>query len=304
MVTSVVVKAHPKPQKMSSIRFTVSSSAAPNLDAWWAAMRLYFQKLPEFTDKGFYQYFFLFNWGGGNYMFMMAPWFAPGYSSQELIAETQPFFDAWAALGLNVGLDVQDHESFLQFWESNLGSETAGNPNTLTSSRLFPRENFQDEVKFNQTWEDALKWSVEEKGRHLLGFAVAGKPPNGQFPDNSVNPAWREAALHAITAAAWEDDTTPEDRSAAAWELTHVITERWRQVSPGAGAYMSEGDPSEPNFQQAFYGDKYAQLLQIKNAIDPHGLFYAHTGVGSEEWYITGQDPNIPTQNGRLCRKC
>ncbi|KAL2757706.1 hypothetical protein ACRALDRAFT_1074639 [Sodiomyces alcalophilus JCM 7366] len=303
VVTSVVVKAHPKPEKLSSMSFVVTSGGAGGDEAFWAAMRLYFKQLPDFTDKGYYQYFFLFNFGG-SYMFMMAPWFAPNMDRDELIADTQHLFDDWAALGVHVVPTVHEHESFLSFWESNLGSETAGNPNTLTASRLFPRENFQDEAKFNETWEDALKWSIVEKGRHLLGFAVAGKPPNGVHPDNSVNPAWRNAALHAITAAAWDEGTSPEDQSAAAWELTNVITERWRQVSPGAGAYMSEGDPAEPNFQQSFYGDKYAQLAAIKRSYDPTGTFYTHTGVGSEEWFITGQDPNIPTQNGRLCRKC
>ncbi|ROT35392.1 FAD-binding domain-containing protein [Sodiomyces alkalinus F11] len=302
VVTSVVVKAHPQPEKMASMRFTVATGGAVTVDAFWAAMRLYFKQLPDFTDKGFYHYFFLFNFGG-SYLFMMGPWFAPTMGRDELLAETKPLFDAWAELGVVVVPEVQEYTGFLRFWEENLGSETAGNPNTLTASRLFPRENFLDEAKFNRTWDDALRWSVEEKGRHLLGFTIAGQPPHGRHPNNSVNPAWRSAALHAITAAAWDDGATAEERSQAAWELTNVITERWREVTPGAGAYMSEADPSEPNFQQSFYGDKYDRLFEIKKAYDPHGVFYAHTGVGSEEWFVTGQDPNIPTQNGRLCRK-
>jgi hypothetical protein len=78
---------------------------------------------------------------------------------------------------------------------------------------------------------------------------------------------------------------------------------KWRAVSPGAGAYFSEADINEPNFQQAFYGSYYPQLYALKQQLDPYGLFYARTAVGSEDWYVTEQIPYLPTQNGRLCRK-
>lgn len=57
------------------------------------------------------------------------------------------------------------------------------------------------------------------------------------------------------------------------------------------------------DWQQSFYGnDTYKRLLALKQKIDPTGLFYAHKGVGSEDWYVTGQLEGLPTQNGRLCR--
>ena len=53
----------------------------------------------------------------------------------------------------------------------------------------------------------------------------------------------------------------------------------------------------------AFYGDsKYPRLYALKNKLDPYGLFYAPTAVGSEDWYVTDQIEWLPTQNGRLCR--
>jgi hypothetical protein len=64
---------------------------------------------------------------------------------------------------------------------------------------------------------------------------------------------------------------------------------------------MSEADILEPNFQQAFYGSNYDRLYALKQKYDPTGLFYAPTGVGSENWYMNGQVDAIPTQNGRLC---
>lgn len=35
-------------------------------------------------------------------------------------------------------------------------------------------------------------------------------------------------------------------------------------------------------------GDRYARLAEIKHRYDPEGLFFAHHGVGSEEWSADG----------------
>jgi hypothetical protein len=38
----------------------------------------------------------------------------------------------------------------------------------------------------------------------------------------------------------------------------------------------------EPEFGQAFFGDHYARLYALKQQVDPWGLFYAITAVGSK----------------------
>jgi FAD/FMN-containing dehydrogenase len=58
---------------------------------------------------------------------------------------------------------------------------------------------------------------------------------------------------------------------------------------------MGEADPEEPNWQTAFYGEKYERLLEIKNRVDPWGLFWAQTAVGSEGWEV--RNGGWPTQN-------
>lgn len=78
----------------------------------------------------------------------------------------------------------------------------------------------------------------------------------------------------------------------------------WRSVSPGSGAYLSESDYIEPDFQQSFWGSKYDRLYELKKKLDPWDVFYAQNAVGSEDWemsdWIFG---NLPSQNSRLCRK-
>lgn len=86
--------------------------------------------------------------------------------------------------------------------------------------------------------------------------------------------------------------------------LTNDWLQSLRDANPGAGAYASEADILEPNWQQSFYGnDTYGRLYRFKEQVDPTGLFYAHNGVGSEGWYVTSKPvEGLPTQNGRLCR--
>lgn len=58
----------------------------------------------------------------------------------------------------------------------------------------------------------------------------------------------------------------------------------------------------EPNWQDDFYGSNYPKLLKIKAKYDPHDVFYAFTGVGSEAWEVRDGEQGLQTQNGRLCR--
>jgi hypothetical protein len=108
---------------------------------------------------------------------------------------------------------------------------------------------------------DAIK-SVVVDGSTLLAFSMAAAKNSGS--DNAANPAWRNTCVHAIQGRllgrccrrAHDRGHEQEDDV-----RLHAAVEG---VSPGAGAFMSEADILEPDFQQAFYG--------------------------------------LPMQNGRLCR--
>ncbi|KAI6915086.1 hypothetical protein KC318_g228 [Hortaea werneckii] len=82
--------------------------------------------------------------------------------------------------------------------------------------------------------------------------------------------------------------------------FTNGPMQRWRELTPGGGAYLNEADRMEPNFQYSFWGTKYPSLLKVKQRYDPFNLFYATTGVGSEFFEVRSID-NYPDENGRLC---
>ena len=61
-----------------------------------------------------------------------------------------------------------------------------------------------------------------------------------------------------------------------------------RRVVPEPAAYVSESNFFEHEWQRAFWGRNYPQLLRVKTKYDPEGLFFVHHGVGSEAWSADG----------------
>ena len=61
-----------------------------------------------------------------------------------------------------------------------------------------------------------------------------------------------------------------------------------RNVSPVPGAYVSESNFFEKDWQHSFWGANYQRLQKVKAKYDPDGLFFVHHGVGSEEWSADG----------------
>ena len=45
-----------------------------------------------------------------------------------------------------------------------------------------------------------------------------------------------------------------------------------------------QANPYEPNWQTAFWGSNYKELLRIKRAVDPDDVLWCHPCVGNEWW--------------------
>ncbi|KAJ4122951.1 hypothetical protein NW768_009942 [Fusarium equiseti] len=298
VVTSYTVKAFPK-IKAAVMNFGFGTSETLSHETFWKAIREFWQSIPTYNKAGNYEYWGVMRGEGDALMFLMFPWFAPNHTLAELKTLAGPLFKAWKELGIEPQVTESEHDSFLGAWSAGFAREAVGRSSTKTAGRLFPSANFEDPAMFNKTFA-ALK-GLSDKGGSIIGFGITGGP--GPHPDNAVNPAWRDAAMWAISAVGFPEGSSAEVIAERSKTLTNDWMKPWRDITPGGGAYASEADVTEPNFQQSFYGaDKYKRLLKIKDQVDPSGLFYALQGVGSERWYVTGQVDGVPTQNGRLCR--
>jgi hypothetical protein len=301
IVTSAIVKAHPFVGVLrSSLTFSVENISDPaSVETFWHGMALYYSFSVTLVDAGGTAYgdITLSNRSSNNSFTFSTEIEVPAMSSADVFNLVQPLFDNLNAIGISV---TNRQPVVSTRWNS--GNNGVGDvPGNLRfGSRLFPRANFEDEALLNTT-VGAIRETVTA-GYMFHGIsmqpteAVAGPP--GQ---NAVNPAFRITAMHADL----RDNAALRGASPEVWTSTY---QRWsdsmaklRAVTPGSGAYMNEADGQEPNWQQSFFGDNYARLLDIKRARDPWGLFYAPTTVGSEAWEVVTSN-GLPTQNGPLCR--
>ena len=127
------------------------------------------------------------------------------------------------------------------------------------------------------------------------GLAGAPAAEIAAARDTATNPVAAEAFALAISSAYGppafsgikdhEPDLVAAQRNSAAVEAAMA---ELRKVAPAGGAYVSESNYFQPDWQQAFWGANYARLRAVKDKYDPDGLFFVHHGVGSEDWSPDG----------------
>ena len=309
VVTSIVVRAFPK-IPVTTMTFGFATSANISADVFWAGIRSYFTYFDRFATANAFGYWLVVPTTpppATDFFFQFMPFWANNRTLADTQALVAPFLAELAALGIPVTPVFTHFPTYFQAYNGTFPPlEAVGAPVGHAASRLFPRENFLNPAKLNTTLS-AARYAITQGGV-LVGYNIRSAPPTDTLSttlqDNAVNPAWRKnLGFFILGGPATAPDASDATIAANAKILTTDWMKRWRDASPGAGAYMSEADINEPDFQQSFYGAEfYKRLLKLKKKVDPTGLFYAPTAVGSEEWYVTGQLPYYPTQNGRLCR--
>ncbi|WP_296946049.1 FAD-binding oxidoreductase [uncultured Massilia sp.] len=139
----------------------------------------------------------------------------------------------------------------------------------------------------------AAQWDVELHFNKALGDAA--QDARDATRDTAMNPAVLDAFVLAIIAGAGGPafpgmpGAGPDERRARQRATAiHAAMDTLLEVAPGAGAYLSESDYFQRDWQQAYWGGNYARLARVKRAVDPDGLFFVHHGVGSEAWSADG----------------
>ncbi|KAF2280047.1 FAD/FMN-containing isoamyl alcohol oxidase-like protein MreA [Westerdykella ornata] len=318
VVTSAIVKAHDTmPIAQGQVYFQTSPVTNPttapynvqvNDTAFWKGIDIWFSWLPKVTSaKGV----------GWNYIDTIAPTAntsrtyqlrsqinLPGMTKPEAEAFLAPMIKELNDVGIPLKVYVDWYETYPKqaFRPQGPGESVT---NGRFGSRLFPRKNLEDKTSplFQKTIA-SIRAFVEEGGYnfHSVDYTPTTEIAGWPGSDSAVNPHLRNAIMHATgyDTNSYGPEVSPADQIKNHARLNEYVN-KWRDASPGAGAYMNEADTEEPNFQWSFYGKNYDRLLEIKDKRDPWQVFYAVTMVGSERWFVEGTG-GLPTQQGRLCR--
>ncbi len=150
--------------------------------------------------------------------------------------------------------------------------------------------------------QDKLAAALFSASRHQ-GFGLhfnkglAGAPAEAiaAARDTATNPAVCDAFALAISgdgqgpAYPGIPDHEPDAaRARPAAERVHLCMNELRAVSSTTGAYVSESNFFESDWQHAYWGANFPRLAAIKQKYDPTGLFFTHNGVGSDQWSPDG----------------
>ncbi|KAI0886801.1 FAD-binding domain-containing protein [Annulohypoxylon maeteangense] len=304
IVTSAIYKAYPPVNiSSSSLSFTLSqpsSTPGPNIitdaETFWQGVGAYYRFAAQVLDAGGFGFGYIYPGANQTFRFTTSSSF-PNLTPAAAFAFMQPLYDTLA--DLNINLPNPTIRSSSLYGSRGVGIGPAPG-NTRYRSRLLPRANWENDTLWNATIS-AIRTATSGGFDNDFYFhatltsptlSVAGWPGN----TSAVNPAWRSNRMHAMLMDSAAVQSADRD------DTMRVYMDLLREVSPGAGAYMNEGDPGEPEWQQAFYGENYARLLEVKRERDPWGVFWAPTTVGSEAWRVSVVDGYGGSQNGRLCR--
>ncbi|KAF2706048.1 FAD-binding domain-containing protein [Pleomassaria siparia CBS 279.74] len=158
------------------------------------------------------------------------------------------------------------------------------------SGRLIPRSLFSTPADISSLVNAvliAMQFSYTNRGGGSAQLYATGPVLH---PDNSatgVNPAWRDALWEVIMGGIWTSNTPIDVRTQIQNTISAAI-QPFKALTSGGGCYMNEGDWTEENWQQTFFGSNYEGLLRVKTRWDPTGLFNCWKCVG---W--TGYDDKM-----------
>jgi hypothetical protein len=302
VVTSITVKAHPKtPTTIGWFNFTTSATVSN--ETFWNGVRKYFELMPAIADSKSQGYVYIFPIPGDQpgFLFQMYAMTSPNMTVSQWHKLMDPFFDELATIGIDVTPTTGYYDNYHDAWEVSFPRIVGGysDVQTATGSRLIPRSNWANKNLLNTTFE-----TIKDIGMTGHGLVVYTQN-NPLLPgvSNAINPAYRPSLLFLITSALFTSNSTAAEMNAAYDDITNVVIPKLKAISPGSGTYMNEADSREPDFQQSFWGSKYDRLLKIKQHVDPHGVLYAPSAVGSEFWVVKNGNGLPDVQTGRLCKK-
>jgi FAD/FMN-containing dehydrogenase len=126
------------------------------------------------------------------------------------------------------------------------------------------------------------------------GLAGAPAEAVNAARQTATNPAVLDAFALAIVAdgedgyPGWRGNGLDLPAARRTRDEIHRSMNELRTLAPNGGAYVSESNYFEEDWQRAYWGSNYPRLAAVKKRYDPTGLFFVHNGVGSDEWSADG----------------
>ncbi|KAH7338101.1 hypothetical protein B0J17DRAFT_706531 [Rhizoctonia solani] len=245
----VTCKTHP-PVNSSVVAMTINTTNTEKLSE---LSEVFLRALPNITDQGLRGYG---AWVWPNSFSML--WIHPNSPSLGSTNSTlRPIYD-WIEdnNGTKVLLVATTHLTYYDMFTTYITAAPAEVQPFWFGTRLVSRNDLAAKSK------ELVKYIFGDGVNQIVSFNLIG---GGAF----------------ITA--WAVNATSEEIRRLQANVTNVVQEFDKLTGLGSAAYFNEADPLEPQWRKSFFGSHYDRLLEIKQQVDPKGLFTCNRCVGWDQ---------------------
>ncbi|KAL2167588.1 hypothetical protein VTG60DRAFT_1099 [Thermothelomyces hinnuleus] len=303
IVLSQHIKVHPNVKAVTAHRFAIAprNETAENKDLLDAIAVLH-QQLPALSNNGVAGYGFWFRNFPGPFVGDAHSGYTHGFwtigkkqaEAEKAVAplmNTLKKFEDKLVI-TSTFAEYQDYWSF--YWAESGLHDPVGSTSIITS-RLINPEALADYTKVREAIE-VVAGKPDEVSSNVILLVSGGQVFKDKADKSSgLHPAWRVSPFVMISGQGIPKVASREIRDYVQHQVTHVKGAALKKLAPNTGGYMNEGDGSDPEYIDAFYGKNYAQHLAAKRKYDPDNIFFCRTCVGAEDF--------IERPDGPLCRK-
>ncbi|KAK2750264.1 hypothetical protein FQN55_002410 [Onygenales sp. PD_40] len=285
-VLSVTLKTF-NDAKAAGFIMNLNDTHTTDQDLFWKGVEIFHSYSNHWIENGMMVYWEIMN---GN-IFRVHPAVAPGINKTQLEKLAQPVLDELDAAGIPYDFAVKGFKSFYDLYIDMFEDEPVPQ-SALVGGRIFAKTDIE---AHNKEIVQGYRTGFAGGAMFYIGH-VMGPGEGNPDADNAIHPTWRQASTFTISSLTVPVGASQAEKAELQDYLTNVADAALRDASPDGAAYVNEGNLEEPNWQEAFWGSKYARLKELKEKWDPGHVFYARTTPGTEDWEVIDD-------NTRLCKK-
>jgi hypothetical protein len=260
-------------------------------DIVWKGVSIFHKHSNRLVDSGLYVYFEIFP-----LTLRVVPFVAIDKTKAQLDAITAPILAELKAANVPFEYKSKEFKRFFDLYTDMFEDEGAG-AFSLTGGWMFSHK---DVERNNDKIIDAFKVTISPREDLAYQGGMVGhlwhaghKTP---VSNSATHPRFRDSTDFIISILAVPTNASLAVKADLQDVLTNTVDEALRKAGPDGCAYVNEGDPYQPGWQQNFWGDHYPRLRQIKRKWDPLGVFWTISTPGSEDWEVIEHET-------RLCKR-
>ncbi|PLN85699.1 hypothetical protein BDW42DRAFT_160435 [Aspergillus taichungensis] len=282
VVTSVTMRVF---EDIPAVVSTLSFEMTDRDQTYWAATREVVYKARDLSTGGNSAQYSIGRKSSGN-PYVKLSMFTLNVADKKVVNEAfAPLLTSLTEMGVSYDFSSDPYprlSSYLKIpqeeYSKGLGyyQDSVLVPNELYESEDGPRMILEQLATIDLKPDDV--WVVNTLG---------GQVNANKHVDNALHKGWRSAAVLLVGNRLFGPSL--HEQQAVQKRITNVEGPVLYSLKPSPVAmYLNEADPHLENWQEWFWGDKYARLRDIKRKWDPDSLFIVSLGVGSEEWVADG----------------